>query len=266
MNQDNFTAGRTVKDGIIRIENPDNDHWYKSEKTGNWYPSVTTITGVYPKGEGLNRWLGQHDSYESAIEERDAAGRRGSRVHDVAEKILKGEKVTFDWYMGEHKLDIMTAASEWRMIEGLENWLNDTKPKVVDGLIERRVINEDVGYGGTVDLVAEIDGTVYVIDFKTSGSLYYSHEMQVEAYRRALAAEGRKMDDVELALLHLKSKAACGYTFKDLRVTPRRTKQRSKDQLWEDFLASKTLWHSFDGRTEPKVLEVRESVSYTPES
>ncbi len=256
-----FHARRTIKDGIIRIENPDQDHWYKSEKTGKWYPSVTTITAMYPKGVGLDRWLGKHDSYESAIEERDAAGRRGSRIHDVAEIILNGDTVKFDYYMEFNGLDLMTAAAEWKMVEGLENWLNDMKPRIISGIVEKRVINEDVGYGGTVDLVAEVEDVLYVIDFKTSGSLYYSHEMQVEAYRRAL-----DFDNAEVALLHLRSKAACGYTWKDLRATPRRTKQKTKDEMWEDFLASKTLWHSFDGRTEPKVLEVRESVSYNPES
>lgn len=237
---------RTVKDGVIRIENPEGDHWYWSEKLQKWLPSVTTITGMYPKGEGFSRWMGKQESYESSIEERDKAGERGTRIHKVAERILNGETVKFDEYHEESKLDIMTTASEWKMVEGFGNFLRDKKPTVLR--VESRVLNEHDEYGGTVDCILKIDGVKFIVDMKTSSGLYFSHEMQIAAYRRAL-----DMDDAMLALLHLKSKNKCGYQFKVLD---------SDVDLYGNFLACKKIWESFDGRDGPNVIEVQESVSF----
>jgi len=262
----------TTKDGIIRIENPNEEHWYWSETLKKWLPSVTTITGVYPKGDGFARWMGAQESYETAIEERDKAGDRGTRFHKTCEAILGGSTVTFASYRDDNALEMITAVYEWKMVEGFVNFLNDKKPKVLK--VEQRVLNEEIGYGGTVDAVMEIDGEKFVIDFKTSSGLYFSHEMQVEAYRSAIAymdsmgimdmGPGLENDpeDFELALLHLKTKNECGYSFKDLRPTPRRKSQKTKDELWANFLACKTIWESFDGRDGPETLELQESVSY----
>jgi hypothetical protein len=43
------------------------------------------------------------------------------------------------------------------------------------------------GYGGTLDMVAYLDGKAYMIDLKTSSGIYDEYAMQIAAYRYAYA-------------------------------------------------------------------------------
>jgi hypothetical protein len=45
------------------------------------------------------------------------------------------------------------------------------------------------GYGGTADLVAEVDGVLTVADFKTSKAVYPEYRLQIAAYREAYLEE-----------------------------------------------------------------------------
>ena len=69
-----------------------NGRWYLVNNV--WVPSVTTILSVYPKGQGFERWLGDSSSHEEAIAKRDAAGERGTLVHEAIAAMLRGEEVT----------------------------------------------------------------------------------------------------------------------------------------------------------------------------
>jgi len=44
-------------------------------------------------------------------------------------------------------------------------------------------------FGGTVDLLIEIDGEIYLIDFKTSNHVSYKHFLQLSAYRYMLITQ-----------------------------------------------------------------------------
>jgi len=55
---------------------------------------------------------------------------------------------------------------------------------------ERSVFNLDYGYGGTLDLICEVDGKTVLLDFKTKPSkqkcvVYPEYYMQLAAYRHA---------------------------------------------------------------------------------
>jgi hypothetical protein len=54
---------------------------------------------------------------------------------------------------------------------------------------EKTVVNEEYGFAGTLDMIADIGGKRYVIDFKTSkdGTVYPEAHMQVSAYIKSLS-------------------------------------------------------------------------------
>jgi hypothetical protein len=77
-----------------------NERWYVKEEKDpktelpilKYVPSVTWITGHYPKGVQFYKWLAEHGWDESqAI--KQAAGDNGSKVHDAISAILRGEEV-----------------------------------------------------------------------------------------------------------------------------------------------------------------------------
>ena len=58
--------------------------------------------------------------------------------------------------------------------------------------VEAFLINETLGYGGTLDLIAELDGETWLLDWKTGksvawpdGRVYADHRLQLAAYANA---------------------------------------------------------------------------------
>lgn len=184
-------------------------HLYYFDGRGPW-PGVTTVTRVLD-APALTRWKMEQvaaaavETAERLIEDReagkaDAAVRhlttlstsamdRGSRIHASIEAILRRE---------QRAVDPRDAAA----VEGARAWLNDTARSsgLRPLLVEAFLLNESVGYGGTVDLVAEIGGEVWLLDWKTGksvadpkGVVYRDHRLQLSAYANA-EFEGRPGD------------------------------------------------------------------------
>ena len=60
---------------------------------------------------------------------------------------------------------------------------------VTPELVERRIINYDHRYSGTIDAVALIGGKMGVLDIKTSQAIYRDYNLQTSAYMDALKNE-----------------------------------------------------------------------------
>jgi hypothetical protein len=69
-------------------------------------------------------------------------------------------------------------------VQSFITWFNGTKPEVI--ATERTIFSDIHNFAGTVDFICRIDGVPYVIDFKTSKSIWREYELQVSAYRTAL--------------------------------------------------------------------------------
>lgn len=175
-------------------------HTYYFNDAGPW-PGVTTVTGVIDK-PALTKWhkeqvaraalvhagrlLSDHEAGndEAAIAFLLAArnegtnGReRGSRIHQVLEAILRRQKPRID-------------PGDAPAVEGARLWLNEHAIEPIE--IEAFLINETLGFGGTCDLIARIDGEVWLLDWKTSksvawadGRVYEDMRLQLAAYSRA---------------------------------------------------------------------------------
>jgi hypothetical protein len=205
---------------IALIEDAINGHWYKVQKILQPVPSVTTILSVYPKGEGLERWLGDHLSYEAAIAERDEAGKRGTIVHHAITDLLNLEKLQREGYTTE----------QWKMLMSFINWVEDVNPAVEAN--ELPLVSYEHLFAGTTDLICIIDGERYVVDFKTSSSIQYgSQELQIQAYRVALEEMGWKIQ--KLGLVRLGTKHKRGYEFKTFEPSA---------AAFDAFLATRVVW------------------------
>jgi hypothetical protein len=108
-------------------------------------------------------------------------------------------------------------------------WWEETKPEVVGS--ECRVYHKLMRYGGTIDLLAYIDGKLTLVDYKTT---YKVSDMtcgvQLEAYAQACASHGIKVE--RKRILHLTKKGEFEY-----RPYPDMDPER-----WRVFGALKTVY------------------------
>lgn len=157
----------------------------------NYYPSVTTILEVYPKGAGFTQFLKDLGNNSEQVVQR--AAEQGTKIHDCLDRMIKGE--TIEW-QDQYTLE------EWKMLMRFTEFWETTKPEVFGN--ELSLVDETLGFGGTIDLICGINGKVWLIDFKTTNGLYTTHELQISAYAKLYEAQTkRKIDNT--AILWLKS-------------------------------------------------------------
>ena len=103
------------------------------------------------------------------------------RRHGNIESILRREPFTPD----PRDADAVAGARAWLNHQAREHGLRPLE-------VEAFLINEALGYGGTLDLIAELDGEVWLLDWKTGksvawpdGSVYADHRLQLAAYAHA---------------------------------------------------------------------------------
>ena len=121
------------------------------EVDGKAYPSVTTVLGAIPK-PGLIAWR-KSVGEEAAKWEMNRAARRGSATHTLVEQYLKGETPSIR--------DVLPLG----MFRLLKPYLDQ-----VDNIhcLEQIMYSKKLTIAGQVDCIAEYNGKLSVIDFKTA--------------------------------------------------------------------------------------------------
>ena len=121
------------------------------EVDGKAYPSVTTVLGAIPK-PGLIAWR-KNVGEEAAKWEMNRAARRGSATHTLVEQYLKGETPSIR--------DVLPLG----MFRLLKPYLDQ-----VDNIhcLEQIMYSHQLTIAGQVDCIAEYNGKLSVIDFKTA--------------------------------------------------------------------------------------------------
>ena len=220
---------KEIKDkGIIQVTISD-ERWYiKTNGQGKdiFVPSVTWIASFFPKGIGFYKWLANTGWNESqAIKE--AAGDKGSKVHLAIVDLLDKKEVKMnDQYINNSigQKEELTS-EEYECLMTFVSWFNKEKPEIVAR--EMVVFNNKDRYAGTVDLICKIKNELYVVDFKTSQSIWPEHEIQVSAYKHALPGP----ESFNLAILQIGYKRnKAGYKFTEV------------EDKFDLFLAAKFIW------------------------
>lgn len=225
--------------GIFRVTTAD-ERWYaipeNDKVTGlpsyRYIPSVTWITGHYPKGIAFYKWLADKGWDESQAL-KQAAGDKGSKVHKAIEMLIGGEELRMDSKVinpstgDEEEFTV----EEWEAICSFSEWVKEVKPKFL--MQETIVTSEEHGFAGTVDCVAQIGEDIYIIDWKTSQYVWPEYELQISAYKQALKEMGKKTKNAKLAILQI------GY-----RKNKARYKFTEIDDKFPLFLHAKAIWEN----------------------
>ena len=204
---------------LNRVTNEDGTRVYQTP-TGNKYPSVTTVTGLLKK-QSIIAWR-KRVGEEEANRISSTAARRGTRIHSLAEKYLLNESVNPDMF-------------------DIEMW-NKFKPILhnIDNIyaLEQALYSDHLEVAGTVDCIAEYNGKMSVIDFKTSKRIkhrdnIHDYFMQCSVYAVAFE-EMTKIPvpqivvliavDEEDPLIFVEKRNAWINGFKDLRLEYKRIK------------------------------------------
>jgi hypothetical protein len=191
------------------------ERWYmkpgKSAETGiplyTPVPSVTWISGYWPKGIGFYKWLADK-GWDEAEAIKQAGGDKGSAVHLAIEKILRGEEFRIDTKVTDKnrstEQDLATRDLTYEELLCVKSFLDWKAEMEVDYIIETlaneiTVFSDIHGFAGTADWIVRLtpkpEGknplklggpTPFVIDFKISKNVWKEYELQVSAYRTAL--------------------------------------------------------------------------------
>lgn len=154
-------------DKLIRVDSPQGRKY--QTPSGRAYPSVTSVLGILGKAEIL-AWRARVGE-EEANKVSARAARRGTAIHSLCEDYLLNKEVT----PGPFDLEVF----------------NSIKPYLdkIDNIhcLETQLYSNYLQVAGTVDCIAEYNGRLAVIDFKTSKRVksrddIHSYFMQTAAY------------------------------------------------------------------------------------
>lgn len=170
---------QTLFDLLYEI-NEDKEKSIKMKEEKYYYngvpvPRVTEIISKMISEEYLLYWansLGfKGQGYKKTV---DAATNIGSTSHDLISRFLKGETFTTD--------DIPYL--------GFRKWWLDISANNTVNVLGSEVSLSCPYFGGTYDLLVEINGLIYLVDFKTSNHVSYKYYLQLAAYKYMLELNG----------------------------------------------------------------------------
>lgn len=132
------------EDGVRRYVTP----------SGNKYPSITTIMS-WQSAKAIAEWRSRVGTEEANRISKQAT-RRGTALHNICERYLQNEDI-----LGEN------VSFESRYM------FNAIKPVLDNNIenihcIETRLYSNFLGVAGTTDCIAEYNGKMSIIDFKTA--------------------------------------------------------------------------------------------------
>ena len=200
--------------------------FYVDPKSGDKLPSVTSVLNALAK-PALKFWAAKKTA-EAAVEEfgtiaqmvgqgktegaidylkrapqrsSSPASKLGSEVHDLADRIAKGE-------------DLKRVHPEHQgFVDQFKQWIQDFEVGFMES--EVTVWSDTHGFAGTLDAICMIDGEVVIVDWKTGASgVWPDVALQLNAYAMAdciLDPDGSRRDlpSIEAAaVLHLRPEAA----------------------------------------------------------
>lgn len=137
---------------------------------GKLYPSVTTVMSILNK-DAIMEWRRRvGDEVANKISSR--AARRGTKLHTVCENYLQNKDVT------------KTMPDTMALFKSIKPIID----KYIDNVyaIEAPLYSHHLRVGGRVDCIAEYDGKLAIIDYKTSSR--QKDESQIQNYFMQCAA------------------------------------------------------------------------------
>jgi hypothetical protein len=169
---------------------------------GTYVPgSTTVIENLGWNKQALMGWIRKEclagkDPYKT----RDAAASIGTVAHALVEERINhalGKKEFAAIDREEYAPKTMETAR--LAFQGYLDWEEQNNVEYLHS--EVQLVSETWAYGGTIDIVAKINGVVYLIDIKTSSGVYPDHIIQVASYHNLFKENFD--EDLEVMILHL---------------------------------------------------------------
>jgi len=211
-----------ISEDYQQITLPDS-RYYK--RNGEYYPSITYVLSCYPKGKYFQDWLKKVGYSADYIVKK--AGEEGTQVHEMIEDYLNGKELSFLSPNGNPLYD----PNIWQGFLRFVDWWETYKPTLLE--TEVHLFSDKIKVAGTCDLVCEIDGEVWIIDFKFSNNLQTTYELQTAIYAECYAECFGKVADRQ-GVLWLKSS----------KRGPKEGKMQGKG--WEMFESKRTHEENLD--------------------
>ena len=155
-----------VSDDHKQITLPDSRYY---RRNGEYYPSVTYVLGSYPKGKHFEDWLKKVGYSADWIVKK--AGEEGNAVHLLIEKYFNDEELNYLDEKGYPKMDPLV----WQMFLRFVDFWETYKPTLIE--TEVHLFSDELKIAGTCDCICEINGELWVIDFKTSNHLHTTYDL-----------------------------------------------------------------------------------------
>jgi len=181
---------------------------------GKVVPGVTTICGIINK-PGLYYWYGKYGTAECE-RIKEESSKFGAGVHELIEACLGGQMPTLGPVQTTIINNFKTAFIGYKMIA-----------------TEVVIKNQEHGYGGTADCIAEKNGKLVLIDWKTSKDVYPEQYLQLSAYKEGLKKNygGTSYDINQVQIFHMNKESN---TWQVLEV--------DVSGLFSTFLAAKVIY------------------------
>jgi len=210
-----------ISDDHKQITLPDGRYY---RRNGEYYPSVTYVLSHYPKGKFFEDWLKKVGYSADYIVKK--ASEEGTQVHEMIEAYLKGEELKFL----EHGRP-MYDPYIWEMFLRFVDFWEEYQPTLIEA--EVHLFSDELKIAGTCDMVCEIGGELWIVDFKTSNHLQTTYDLQTAIYAKCFEeCYGKKVN--RTGVLWLKSskrKAAKG---------------KMQGKGWEMYESSRTQEENLD--------------------
>jgi genome maintenance exonuclease 1 len=124
--------------------------------SGDWVPSITSVTSFYNR-QIFAKWR-ERVGLEEANRITKRATARGTDFHQVCQDYLENKELNWDDYQPLTKFMFYHLKPELDKINNIH-------------AIERTLYSQYYGLAGRVDCIAEYEGELAVIDFKTSDKI-----------------------------------------------------------------------------------------------
>lgn len=190
--------------GDVQLEYDDVAHEYFY--SGLLVPNVTKITGYIDKSGPLMGWAAKEavryirsnwpegnvfteqskgiileGAQKAYLDARKYAAKVGTETHDWIEAYLKHQIFLDPAPTGPGREDVASACAAFI------DWVDGNDIKFL--VTERKIFSKEHLFAGTLDAVADVNGVLTLIDFKTSASVYKEYCMQTAAYAHAYNEE-----------------------------------------------------------------------------
>ena len=181
----NFTSMLKAREPVL-LDREDG-HWYET-KFDKVYPSISTIlsdTAPEHKKNGLKNWKENEPAHEYITKQAQDIG---TQSHKIIEDYLNGN-------MALDEFDLLPIAHFNNLKPFLENISDVTS-------IEQRMYSDKLKVAGTSDLIAEYNGELSIIDYKTKrkpqiDNYMYEYYLQTTCYAQMFEeVTGEKISQV----------------------------------------------------------------------